>query len=77
MMGIADMEMKTRVGEADSTRADRVKRGFNRIALVGAVVAGVFFVWAVGWYSYLLATLLIHTRRINTLKNYTRSLPFS
>ena len=48
MGGIADMEMKPGVVKPTLTRADRVKRGFERIALVGAAVAGVLVVcWVV------------------------------
>ena len=52
-MGVDD----TSVVKPTPTGAERIKRGFNRIALVGAVVAGVAVVWMVGWYFYLSATL--------------------
>ena len=47
------MEMKTSVVKPTPTGADRVKRGFNRIAIIGAVAAGVAVVWMVGWYFYI------------------------
>jgi hypothetical protein len=48
------METKTSVVKPTPSGAERIKRGFNRIALVGAVAAFVLFVLWVGLYVFLL-----------------------
>ena len=65
--GIADMETKTSVVKPTSTGADRVKRGFNRIALVGAVAAVALFFVAVGLCIFLFVTSTSEDRAISSV----------